>query len=123
MEHEEEYVVVQCDQIAPLQHEGLFWKVSGKEFELAEELHPRSLEISVGIRAFLEKVSPQEKKKLVDSFFLVFEKAGVDDFLDLLEIDAKMAASLLKAVATVPKDTRELVGKLIKLLVEEKLKK
>ena len=47
----------------------------------------------------------------------------MDDFRDLLDIDAKMAAALLKAVATVPKETRELIGKLIKLLVEEKIRK
>ncbi len=123
MEHEEEYAVVKSDQIAPLQHEGLFWKVSGNRFELADELHPRSLEFSAGIRALLEKLSSAEKKALVDAFFQVFEKAGVDDFLDLLEVDPKMATALLKAVATVPKETRDLVGKLIKLLVEEKLKK
>lgn len=123
MEHEEDYKVVRSDQTALLQHEGFFWKVSGNEFEVAEQLHPRSQEISDGIRSFLQKVSAEEKKALVDAFFSVFEKAGVDDFLDLLEIDAKMAAALLKAGASVPKETRELVGKLIKLLVEEKVKK
>lgn len=123
MEHEEDYSVVRSEQIGLLQHEGFFWKVSGNAFELAEQLHPRSQEISDGIRNFLQKVSAQEKKAMVDAFFAVFENAGVDDFLDLLEIDAKMAAALLKSVASVPKEARELVGKLIKLLVEERVKK
>ena len=123
MEHEEDYFVVQSNQMGLLQHEGLFWKISGNQFELADQLHPMSQEISDGIRSFLGKVSEEEKKVLVDSFFSVFEKAGVDDFRDLLDIDAKMAAALLKAVASVPKETRELIGKLIKLLVEEKVRK
>ena len=123
MEHEEDYAVIESDQIGILQHEGFFWKVSGNQFVLAEELHPRSRELSIGIRSFLGKVSPEEKKALVDGFFSVFENAGIEDFVELLEIDAKLAAALIKSATTVPKDVRELVGKMVKLLVEERLKK
>lgn len=123
MEHEEDYSVVKSQQMGILQHEGLFWKVSGNKFELADELHPKSQELSDAIRSFLQKVTAEEKKELVDAFFAVFENAGVVDFGDLLSIDAKMAAALLRAVAKVPKESRELIGKLIKLLVEETMKK
>lgn len=123
MEHEEDYSVVKSQQMGVLQHEGLFWKVSGNKFELADGLHPKSQELSDSIRSFLQKVSAEEKKELVDTFFSVFENAGVVDFRDLLTIDAKMAAALFKAVTKVPKESRELIGKLIKLLVEETMKK
>lgn len=123
MEYEESSIVVKSEQSGLAQHEGFFWKVSGNRFERAEALHPGSQAISETIREFLQRVSNEEKKALIDSFFLVFEKAQISDFLDLLELDAKKAAALLKAVATVPKETREVVGKLMKLLIEGRSKK
>ncbi len=123
MEHEEDYSIVRCDANLIQQHEGFFWKVDGNHFDLAEELSTRSQDIRGGIRSFLSKVNSEERKALVDAFFLVFEKAGVEDFLDLQEIDAKTAALLLRAATSVSKETRDLVGKITKLLVEERKKK
>ena len=123
MEHEEDYTVVRSEQSGILQHEALFWKIAGNKFVVAEQLHPRSQELSHAIRGFLQKVSTEEKKALVDAFFSVFEQAGLEDFRDMRGLDAKMAASLVKAAASVPKEGRELVGRLIKLLVEEMSKK
>ena len=119
MEHEEDYIVVQSEGVSLLQHEGFTWRISRDNFELADELNPSSKNMSVALKNWLQKVSPEERKSLVDTFFSLFEKADIHDFAELLDMDAKTTASLIKAVATVPKQERELAGKLIKLFIEE----
>jgi hypothetical protein len=39
--------------------------------------------------------------------------------VELLNMDAKTTAALIRALATVPKEERELAGKLIKLFIDE----
>ena len=123
MEHEEEYRVVKSSAVSLLQHEGLSWQVNGTEFVLAEGLDNYSKNMSETIKSWLARVTPEERKMAVNAFFTLFEKAGLKDFVELKEMDAKTTGALLKAVATVPKKERELVGKLIKLFIEETTKK
>lgn len=123
MEHEEDYKVVKSEQKSFLQHEPFFWKVYRDGFQLTDQLNPRSKEMSELVKAWLDKVTTEERKAVVDTFFTVFEKAGVDDFTEFTELDAKTAAALLKAAASVPKKERDLVVKLIKLFVEERTQK
>ena len=123
MEHEEDYKVVKSEQRSFLQHEGFFWKVYRDKFQMAEQLNPRSKEMSDTLKTWLAKVTPEERKSVVDTLFTLFEKAGIDDFTEFKELDAKTAALLLKAAASVPKEERDLVVKLIKLFVEERTQK
>ncbi len=123
MEHEEEFTVVQSHKESFLQHEGLFWKINGPEFELAEELDEQSKGRSDTIKSWLDKIDSNERKELIDAIFNLFENAGIEDFTDFVGMDAKAAGALLKALTSVPKEEKELVGKLVKLLVEESVKK
>lgn len=123
MEHEEDYTIVKSSGNGMMQHEGLTWQVEGTKFLQAEELDKNSKDISARIAEWLAKVSHQERKQIVDSFFNIFERAGFVVFDDVFEMDAKKAGVLLKAVATVPKEERELVGKLVKLFIEVNTKK
>jgi len=123
MEHEEEYKVVKSSAVSLMQHEGLSWRVCGTGFVLAEDLDDYSKSISKTIKAWLARVTPEERKRVVNAVFTLFEKAGMKELAELTSMDAKMAGALLKAVTTVPKEERELVGKLVKLFIEEATKK
>ncbi len=119
MEHEEDYIVVKSQGSSIMQHEGAHWQVKRDGFVVVDALDKNSKWANDNFRLWLAKVSPEERKHLVNAFFTLFEKAGIEDFTELLEMDTKRAGSLLKAVATIPKEDRELAEKLMKLLIEQ----
>ncbi|MBQ6843772.1 MAG: DUF2974 domain-containing protein [Agathobacter sp.] len=123
MEHEEDYKVVQSAEFGLLQHEGFSWLVERDTFVFANEVHEFSKSFSVTLKNWLAGMSTEQRKGVVDAFFDVFEQAGIHDFMEIADMDVKTAGALIKAVAKVPQEHRERMGKLIKLLIEESMKK
>lgn len=123
MEHEEDYKVVESTEFSILQHEGFSWVIDRDAFVLVDKVDKFSKSLSVTLKAWLAEMSPQERKAVVDAFFDVFVNVGIDDFMDLVNIDVKTAGLLIKEVAKVPQAQRDKVMKLIKLLIEENAKK
>lgn len=123
MEHEETYKVVESTEFAILQHEGFSWVVDRDAFVLADEVNKYSKSLSLSLKAWLAEMKPEERKEFVDAFFDVFVHAGINDFMEIVDMDVKTAGGLIKEVAKVPVTQREKVTKLIKLLIEEHTKK
>lgn len=123
MEHEESYKVVKSEEFSILQHEGFSWQVDRDKFVLADEVDPFSKNFSSSFKTWLKELSPEERKQTVDAFFDVFENAGIVDFMEMIDIDVKKAAALIKEVAKMPHGLRDKLGKLIKLLIEENTKR
>lgn len=123
MEHEEDYKVVESTEFAILQHEGFSWVIDRDAFVLVDEVNKYSKTLSVTLKVWLAEMSISERKAVVDSFFDVFVNAGIDDFMDIVEMDVKTAGRLIKEVAKVPHEQRDKVMKLIKLLIEENKRK
>lgn len=123
MEHEEDYKVVASTEFGLLQHEGFSWVIDRDNFVFVEDVDAFSKTFSISLKTWLSGMTTEERKGVVDSFFGVFEAAGIDDFMDIADIDVRTAGNLLKAVTRVPHEHRERIGKLIKLLIEENTKK
>lgn len=123
MEHEEDYKVVESSGFSIKQHEGLTWKICGTEFELAEEIDKFSRHLNVTLKQWLAKIGPEERREFVNTVFNVLEQAGIENIADLSDIDVKKAGVLIKTATKVPQEQRELVGKLVKMLIEESARK
>lgn len=123
MEHEEDYRVVESTEFAILQHEGFSWVIDRDAFVLVDEVNKYSKTLSRTLKVWLAEMSAAERKAVVDAFFDVFVNAGIDDFMEIVDMDVKMAGRLIKEVAKVPQAQRDKVMKLIKLLIEENTRK
>lgn len=123
MEHEEGYKVVASMEYGFLQHEGMTWMVDRDEFVLVDEVGQFSKNLSTTFKSWLAEMTPMERKAVVDAVFDIFVQVGIDDIMEMADIDVRMAGALLKAVAKVPSEQREQVTKLIKLLIEVNTKK
>ncbi|MBP3451482.1 MAG: DUF2974 domain-containing protein [Agathobacter sp.] len=123
MEHEEDYKVVESTEFAILQHEGFSWVIDCNQFALVDEVNKYSKSFSLTLKTWLEEMTPAERKEVVDAFFNVFVNAGINDFMEIADMDVKTAGRLLKEVAKVPHALREKVMKLVKLLIEENSRK
>lgn len=123
MEHEEEYKVVQSCESPLRQHEGFSWQIEKDAFVLADEVDEFSQKISKILKSWLQNVSDREKKIFVDAFFGIFENAGIVELSEVFSIDVRTAAGMIKSLATLPPEVREVVGKLVKMLIAEGKKK
>lgn len=123
MEHEEEYQVVMSNGISLEQHEGLTWRVTGTNFEIADQVDGFSQYLSTTLKSWLSKVDVNDRRDFVEAVFHVLEEANVTDLSDFSKIDVKTAGALIKAATKAPHEQRELVGKLTKMLIEESRKK
>ena len=123
MEHEEDYKVVESTEFAILQHEGFSWVIDRDEFVLVDTVDKFSKNFSLTLKAWLAEMNPSERKEVVDAFFDVFVNAGINDFMEIADMDVKKAGLLVKEVAKVPQKQRDKVMKLIKLLIEENTRK
>ena len=123
MEHEEDYKVVESTEFSILQHEGFSWVIDRDEFVLVDSVDKFSKSLSLTLKAWLAQMNQEERKAVVDAFFDVFVNAGINDFMEIVDMDVKKAGILLKEVAKVPHQQRDKVMKLIKLLIEENTRK
>lgn len=119
MEHEEEYKVVKSNEVAFMQHSGFSWEIDCTKFVTMESTDEFSNNINAIIKSWLAKIEPEERKIFVDAVFDVFEAGGITEVYDFNDIDVHKAKDLIKAAASLPPEYREVVGKLIKLLIEE----
>lgn len=123
MEHEEDYKVVESTEFAILQHEGFSWVIDRDAFVLVDEVNKYSKTLSLTLKAWLAEMSATERKAVVDAFFDVFVNAGINDFMEVVDMDVKTAGRLIKGVAMVPQEQRDKVMKLMKLIIEENTRK
>ena len=123
MEHEEDYKVVESTEFAILQHEGFSWVIDRDHFVTVDAVDKFSKNFSITLKAWLAQMNAEERKQVVDAFFDVFVNAGINDFMEIIDMDVKKAGLLLKEVAKVPQAQRDKVMKLIKLLIEENTRK
>ena len=123
MEHEEDYKVVESTEFSILQHEGFSWVIDRDHFVTVDEVDKFSKNFSLTLKAWLAQLNTEERKEVVDAFFDVFVNAGINDFMEIVDMDVKKAGLLLKEVAKVPQTQRDKVMKLIKLIIEENTRK
>ena len=92
-------------------------------FVLVDEVNKYSKGLSLTLKAWLAQLNTEERKEVVDAFFDVFVNAGINDFMEIVDMDVKKSGLLLKEVAKVPQTQRDKVMKLIKLIIEENTRK
>lgn len=123
MEHEEAYTIVKSSENSFLQHDAFSWIINGTIFDVAETLDEFSTKTSMIIKTWLENTELEERKLLVDTIFDIFEQAGIIEINNFTEIDLKKAGALLKAASSIQHSQREVVIKLMKLLIEESIRR
>ena len=119
MEHEEEYYVVQSCESPLRQHEGFSWQIDRDAFVVVSEVDDFSNKMSKVLKSWLKNVDDREKKLFIDTFFGIFENAGIVELSEIFSIDVRTAAGIIKSLATLPAEVREVVGKLVKMLIAE----
>lgn len=107
LEHEEDYAVVDSDQLGFLQHDGFSWQVMGGRFVKLREMSQQVRVNDQELRQWLRERPVEQREKFVDAMFDVLSASGAVTLSDLRDEKLKAAAAMVRAMQDLDKETRE----------------
>ena len=96
------------------QHDVFNWEVSFNSLERMVGTTEFSDDVSKQINDWINSIPMDERKRVVDEFFGVFSKNGINHINDMLHVDFKKVISLIKCLTSLSSENRELLGLIIK---------
>ena len=96
------------------QHDMFNWITTADGLKLTEDTNAYSKDVSERANGWIESIKPEDRKRVVDELFSVFEKNGIDHIGDLIHMDLKKILSLIKCLTSLSSENRELLGIVIK---------
>lgn len=116
LEHEENYTVVDSDQLGFLQHDGFSWQVLGNRFVTLRQVSRQAHLSDLELRKWVHGLSVEQRTKFVDALFNVLTASGAETLTDLKEDHFKATGAMVKAMKDLDKETREGLLKFVRIL-------
>lgn len=112
LEHSEGYEVIQSTQTGLLQHDALSWRIVGGSFIHLEGLTDEARRIARTLKKWMREMPPDERERVLDSIYEVLCANGrtLTDF-------SNDKTRLIRAWNTFDPETRKLIRKFIRLVV------
>ena len=107
LEHEEDYTVVDSNQLGLWQHDGFSWQVSGPGFVRMENLGEQARAGSLEMRQWVTSMTTDQRSKFVDALFSVLTASGAQTLTDLKEDRLRSVGPMVKAMKELDKETRD----------------
>ena len=118
MEHEEDYVVVHSRQIGILQHDLYSWDVEGPDFVRLDAVKDSSLFLDQTIKEWLTRLEPSRREAFVDAVFRILGSTNANSFSEMKQDILKNSGIILKSVASLDHETRNMVLEVISVLLK-----
>lgn len=109
--------VVESSGISVLQHNPFLWEVEGCDFVYADGLTASARYLSSTIESWMERFTPEERGRFVDTLFDVIGATGATRFADIREDWRSSVPAMREAMDALEPEQRECVGDVIKALV------
>lgn len=107
LEHEEDYTVVESNQLGFLQHDGFSWQVLGDHFITLRQVTRQAQLSDLALRNWVRSLSLEERKKFVEALFSVLSASGAQTLTDLKTDGFKAASAIIRAMKDLDKETRD----------------
>ena len=108
--------VIRSSQLGIFQHNGLSWEVMGGSFVRAHRLSGRGVRNDSVIRARIDSMTMEERKKITELFFGILESTGARTLTELNAGSIRNVIIMLRTVSDMDRETKEmalyLIGKL-----------
>ena len=122
LEHEEEYTVVDSDQLGLWQHDGFSWQVLGNRFvtlrQMTEQAHRSDQELGRWIR----ELPLERRERFAEALFRVLSASGARTLTDLKTDVLKSTGAMARALAELDRDTREDLVRFFGILFKSNLR-
>ena len=122
LEHEEDYTVVDSDQLGFLQHDGFSWQVMGNHFVTLRQVTKQANLSDLELRAWVRSMTPEQRGKFVDAMFTVLAASGAATLTDLKAESFKAVGPMIRAMKDLDKETRDGLLQFMGLLFRSNLR-
>ena len=117
-EHTNQYKIVACSAEGILQHDPFTWNVAGPCFETASAFDEASEIFYSSFNTWAARLSPQERKKFIDTLFDVFYASGAKTNYEIDQNKLVCGGKMLAKLAELSENERKSVTRAIKVFVK-----
>lgn len=117
-EHVNQYKIVACSADGILQHDPFSWNVMGPEFEAAQGFDEASEIFYSSFNAWAKKMSPQDRKKFIDTFFDVIYASGAKTNYEIDQNKIVCGGKMIAKLAELSEAERKAVVRAFKVFVK-----
>ena len=111
LRHSDNYLVVKSSKKGILAHDLTTWQIRDKELDFGELSHFSS-ELDIVISDWINKYSKEKRKNFVESLFMIFNKANIDSFVDIME-KKTLIIKLIISTKDIDKDTKYMLKEFV----------
>lgn len=116
LEHQESAKIIKSRSVSLLQHDPFTWEVQEGAFVVVEHLTSDARFVDRTLSAWLEKMAPDQRERIVDALFGILSTCDISD-LDQLRADwQKSLPAVAREAAALDADTREFLRRALKEL-------
>ena len=117
-EHVNQYKIVACSADGILQHDPFTWNVMGPEFETAQAFDEASEIFYSSFNAWANKMTGEDRKKFIDSFFSVIYASGAKTNYEIDQNKIVCGGKMLARLAELSEPERKAFKRAIKVFIK-----
>ena len=122
LEHEEDYTVVDSNQLGFMQHDGFSWQVLGDHFITLRQVTQQAHFSDQELRGWVHGLSVEQRETFVGALFDVLTASGAVTLTDLRDDSFKAVGAMVKAMKDLDKETRDGLWEFLAILFKSNLR-
>lgn len=122
LQYHENYLVVKSSRRGLAQHDPFTWNVEDGDFCYAKKISSGALLRSRALNEWLNSLSDERRKTIIDALFDVLEKTDNDTFIELTDTWRESAISMFSAIKNSDPEIRKFISKTIGELAKLSIK-
>lgn len=116
LRHSNNYIVIKSSSRGLLQHNASSWECYGPIF-LTTSLSQNSIKFEKWTQKWLDEHDDEQRKKIIDALFSVFEKNGITKVSDFRKLNISRIINLIRTSRELDKESKDLVSSALKMLL------
>ena len=117
-EHTSPFTIVSCSEEGILQHDPFSWKILGSEFVTSQELAEDSRFFYASFNDWAARLSVDERKKFIDTFFDVMYASGVKTNYEIEQNKLICGGKMISRLSELDEEERKAVQNAIKNMIK-----
>ena len=122
LEHEEDYTVVDSDQLGFMQHDGFSWQGVGDHFITLRQVTQQAHFSDQELRKWVHGLTVEQRETFVNAMFDVLSASGAVTLTDLKDDSFKAVGAMVKAMKDLDKETRDGLWEFLAILFKSNLR-
>ena len=122
LEHEEDYTVVDSNQLGFMQHDGFSWQVLGDHFITLRQVTRQAHLSDQELRRWVHGLTVEQRETFVGALFDVLTASGAVTLTDLKDDSFKAVGAMVKAMKDLDKETRDGLWEFLAILFKSNLR-